>query len=426
MDAEIIAVGSEMLTSQRLDTNSLFITDQLNALGVEVRRKLVVGDDREILTAAVRDALGRAGLVIVTGGLGPTEDDLTRESVAQALGRELVFHPELAAAIEERFRRRQRRMAENNKRQAYLVDGAEVLPNPNGTAVGQWIAQGSQVVMMLPGPPGELKPMFTNEGVPRLAALLPPQAIRARLYRVTGMTESDLDHLIAPVYTKFTNPATTILASPGDIQVHLRARCATEEEAERLLAQAGGPMEELLGDRIFSRNGDSLEAVVGGMLRDRHATLAVAESLTGGMVAERVTSIPGSSDYFAGGFVVYNNQMKERMLGIGADLIAAHTAVSEEVARAMALGARERSGSTYAISTTGEAGPESASGAAVGTVYVGFAGPDGATEARRFNLPGDRARIRMFSTQGALDFLRRQMMESEPAKDRSPESRSGY
>jgi nicotinamide-nucleotide amidase len=411
-DAEIIAVGSEMLTSQRLDTNSLFLTDQLNALGVEVRRKLIVGDDRAILTAAVRDALAHADIVIVTGGLGPTEDDLTRESVAQALGLDLVFRQELADAIEERFRRRQRRMASNNLKQAYVVNGAEALPNPNGTAAGQWIRNGLKVLMMLPGPPGELKPMFAGECVRRLTELLPAQVIRARLYRVTGMTESDLDYLIAPVYSKVTNPATTILASPGDIQIHLRARCSTEEEAERLLAEVGGGIEELLGDRIFSRNGDSLEAVVGQLLRARGATVAVAESCTGGMAAERITSIPGSSDYFAGGFIVYSNRMKEIALGVDPDLIATHTAVSEEVARAMAHGARIRAGATYAISTTGEAGPESSTGLPVGTVYVGFAGPDNVVEAQKFNLPGDRARIRMFATQGALDFLRRKVMQS--------------
>lgn len=409
-DAEIIAVGSEMLTSQRLDTNSLFITDQLNMLGVEVRRKLVVGDDRAILTAAVRHALKHVDIVIVTGGLGPTEDDLTRESVAQALDRALVFRQDLADAIDERFRRRQRKMAENNKKQAFLLEGGEPLPNPNGTAVGQWIQQDDgKIVMMLPGPPGELKPMFANECVPRLAALLPAQIIRTRFYRVTGMTESDLDHLIAPVYSKYTNPATTILASPGDIQIHLRARCATEAEAERLLAEVAGPIEELLGERIFSRNGDSLEAVVGKLLRERGATLAVAESCTGGMVAERITSIPGSSDYFAGGFVVYSNQMKECALGVDHDLIERHTAVSEEVARAMAQCARARSGATYAISTTGEAGPESSTGVPVGTVFVGFAGPGDSVEARKFNLPGDRTRIRMFASQGALDYLRRKI-----------------
>jgi nicotinamide-nucleotide amidase len=415
-DAEIIAVGSEMLTSQRLDTNSLFITDQLNALGVEVRRKLIVGDDREMLAAAVREAMARANIVIVTGGLGPTEDDLTREAVAQALGRPLVFSPELADAIEERFRRRGRKMAANNKRQAMLVEGAEALPNPNGTAVGQWIVTADErVIMMLPGPPGELKPMFAGECVPRLASRLPAQVIRARLYRVTGMTESDLDQLIAPVYSKFVNPATTILASPGDIQVHVRARCDTEGETEKLLAEVGDPIEELLGDRIFSRNGDSLEAVVGQLLRARSATLAVAESCTGGMIAERITSIPGSSEYFSGGFIVYSNRMKESLLGVDPALIEQHGAVSEEVARAMAECARSRSGATYAVSTTGEAGPESSTGVPVGTVYVGFAGPSpaahsDAVEARRFNLPGDRTRIRMFSAQGALDYLRRRIL----------------
>jgi nicotinamide-nucleotide amidase len=415
-DAEIIAVGSEMLTSQRLDTNSLFIADRLNGLGVEVRRKLIVGDDRAILASAVSDALARANIVIVTGGLGPTEDDLTREAVAQALERPLVFKQELADAIEERFRRRGRKMAANNKRQAMLVEGAEALPNPNGTAVGQWIiTPDGRVIVMLPGPPGELKPMFSNECVPRLASRLPPQAIRARQYRVTGMTESDLDQLIAPVYSKYANPATTILASPGDIQVHLRARCDTEAEAERILSEVGESIEALLGDRIFSRNGDSLEAVVGALLRTRGATLAVAESCTGGMIAERVTSIPGSSDYFAGGFVVYSNRMKESLLGVDPALIERHGAVSEEVARAMAQCARSRSGATYAVSTTGEAGPESSTGVLVGTVYVGFAGPDGVVEAFKFNFPGDRTRIRMFAAQGALDYLRRRILGIEPS-----------
>jgi nicotinamide-nucleotide amidase len=410
LDAEIIAIGSELLTSQRIDTNSLFLTDELNALGVEVRRKSIVGDDRALLTEAVRDALMRVPIVILSGGLGPTEDDLTRDGVAQALERSLVFRQDLCDAIEERFRRRRRAMAENNKRQAYLIEGAEILPNPNGTAVGQWIEKGDRVIVLLPGPPGELKPMFANECVPRLARRLPAQVIRARLYRVTGMTESDLDHLIAPVYTKFTNPATTILASPGDIQVHLRARSPTEEAAERLLAEMGDPIEQLLGERIFSRNGDSLEAVVGSLLRARGATVALAESCTGGMVAERITSIPGSSDYFVGGFLVYSNRMKERLLGVDPGILALHTAVSAEAAQAMAEQTRSRTGASYAISTTGEAGPESASGAPVGTVYIGVAGPDGAGETRKLNLPGDRSRIRMFASQAALDALRLRLM----------------
>jgi nicotinamide-nucleotide amidase len=410
-DAEIIAVGSEMLTSQRIDTNSLFITDQLNSLGVEVRRKLVIGDDRPLLTEAVRDALHHAGIVILSGGLGPTEDDVTREAVAAALDRELLFNQEICSAIEERFRRRQRKMAEINKRQAFVIAGAEILPNPNGTAVGQWVDHQGRIVILLPGPPGELKPLVANECVPRLARRLPTQVIRTRFYRVTGLTESDLDALIAPVYTKYTNPSTTILAAPGDIQIHLRSRCGSAEDAERLLAEVGEPIEQLLGKHLFSRNGDPLEAIVGTLLRERKATLAIAESCTGGMAGERVTSIPGSSDYFVGGFVTYSERMKSELLGVDPDVIAAHTAVSKEVACAMAEGARVRTGATYAVSITGEAGPESSTGAPVGTIFIGFAGPDGPAEALRFAMPGDRLRIRGFATQAALDMLRRRLLK---------------
>jgi nicotinamide-nucleotide amidase len=412
-DAEIIAVGSELLTSQRIDTNSLFLTDQLNSLGVEVFRKTIVGDDRAILTSAVRRALEDAGIVILTGGLGPTEDDVTRDAVAAALGRTLVFNQAICDEIEERFRRRQRKMAEINKRQAYLVEGAEPLPNSNGTAPGQWIEHDGRVVMLLPGPPGELKPLFQNQCLPRLIRRLPVQLIRTRFYRVTGLTESDLDSLIAPVYTKYTNPVTTILASPGDIQIHLRARCSTAEEADQLLEEVGGGIEAILGARIFSRNGESLEAVIGSLLRERRATLSVAESCTGGMVGERITSIAGSSDYFLGGFVVYTDRMKTDLLGVDAALLAEHTSVSEEAARAMAECTRARTGSTFAISITGEAGPESASGAPVGTVFVGFAGPTGPPHARRFAMPGDRPRIRGFATQAALDLLRRRILAIE-------------
>jgi nicotinamide-nucleotide amidase len=412
-DAEIIAVGSEMLTSQRIDTNSLYIADQLNALGVEVRRKLIIGDDRALLTDAVRDALNHAAIVILTGGLGPTEDDVTRAAVADALGRELEFHQEICDGIEERFRRRQRKMAEINKRQAYVIAGAEVLPNTNGTAPGQWIEHQGHIVILLPGPPGELKPLFAQDCFPRLAQRLPGQVIRARFYRVTGLTESDLDALIAPVYTQYTNPSTTILASPGDIQIHLRARCGSADDAERLLAEVGGPIEELLGRHLFSRNGDPLEAIVGRLLRERGATLSVAESCTGGMVGERITSVAGSSDYFVGGFVTYTDRMKTDLLGIDPQLIAEHTSVSKEAARAMAEGARARTGSTFAISITGEAGPESSTGAPVGTIFVGFAGPDKPPEALRFAMPGDRTRIRGFATQAALDLLRRRLLKLE-------------
>ncbi len=369
---------------------------------------MIVGDDRELLTASIREAIARVEIVILTGGLGPTEDDLTRDAVAAATNRQLIFRDDLRDAIAARFRSFNRTMADNNLRQAYAVDGAEALPNPNGTAAGQWLEHENRIVMLLPGPPHEMKPMFTDQCLPRLAQHLPAQVIRTRFYRVAGMGESDLDQLIAPVYTKYTNPVTTILAAPSDIQIHLRARCKTANEAEALLAEVCPPIEALLGDRIYSRNGDSLEAVVGAMLHE--ATLSVAESCTGGLLGQRITSVSGSSRYFVGGFLVYSDLMKQQLLGIDPQLIATHTAVSEEVACAMAEGARQRTGSTYAISVTGEAGPESASGAPVGTVFIAIAAPDRPTEARRLQLPGDRARIRIFAAQAALDFLRRKLV----------------
>lgn len=405
-DAEIIAVGSELLTPQKLDTNSLWLTDQLNALGVEVVRKTVVGDDRARLTDTILGAMARSQIIVLTGGLGPTEDDLTREATAAALGRGLVFDQQICDEIAERFRRFNRKMVEINKRQAYLVEGAEVLPNSKGTAPGQWIQQDGLAMLLLPGPPYELKAMFERLCVPRLERLLPPQVIRTRFYRTVGMGESDVDQLIAPVYTRYTNPVTTILAVSGEIHLHLRARCATAEQAEALLEEVCSQIEPLLADRIYSTNGDPLEKVVGDLLRQRSAHLSVAESATGGLLGGRITSVPSSSDYFVGGFVTYTNQMKSDLLGVPAELIAEHTAVSEAVAKAMADGARRRTGADYALSITGYAGPD---GDKIGLIFIGLATPT-SVEARRVQLPGDRERVRMFATNTALDVLRRSLL----------------
>ncbi len=407
MTAEIIAVGSELLTPQRVDTNSLFLTGQLNELGVEVVTKSVIGDDLNRLADAVRRAVSRSEIVVLCGGLGPTEDDLTRDAVAVALDRKLVYHPEITAVLEQRFAQLKRKMVEVNKRQAFVVEGAEILPNDRGTAPGQWIDDSDSHVMLLPGPPHEMKAMFTRQCLPRLTRVVPRQTIRTLVLRVTGMPESDLDQLIAPVYKKYDNPATTILAAAGDLQIHLRARCSTEGEALALLAEVGGPIELLLGDRIYSRNGQSLEEVVGDMLRERHNTLSVAESCTGGLLGERITSVPGSSTYFLGGFITYASRMKVEWLGVPEETIAEFGAVSKETAEAMALGARRRTGSTYALAITGVAGPDSGGeNAPVGTIYVGLADPAGCQVLHR-QFIGDRTRIRQFATQMALDMLRR-------------------
>jgi nicotinamide-nucleotide amidase len=412
MNAEIIAVGSEMLTPERVDTNSLYVTGQLNNLGVEVVTKCVIGDDRDRLTDAVRRAVSRSQIVILSGGLGPTEDDLTREAVADALDRKLVFRDEISDALERRFSQMNRKMAEINKRQAFVIEGADVLPNDRGTAPGQWVEESGAAIVLLPGPPHELKAMFERQCLPRLQRLVPPLVIRTLFLRVAGMAESDLDQLIAPVYTKYQNPVTTILAAAGDLQIHLRARSATIAEADALLAEVGGPIELLLGDRLYSRNGDPLDVVLGQMLRKQHATVSVAESCTGGMLGERLTAAPGSSDYFVGGFITYSNAMKMELLGVPADILQQFGAVSKETAEAMAAGARKRTGSTYALSVTGLAGPDAGDESVpVGTMFVGLADAAGTTSVHR-QFIGDRTRVRTFVCQMALDFLRRRTRQA--------------
>jgi len=411
--AEIIAVGSELLTPQRIDTNSLVVTEHLNLLGVDVARKQIIGDDRESLTEAIRLAVQRSAIVILIGGLGPTEDDVTRDAAAAALERKLVLSLEQESILISRFRQINRPMAKNNLRQAYLIEGAEALPNPHGTAPGQFISTACGALALLPGPPRELTPMVTNELIPRLRHVVPPQVIRVRSFRITGIGESDLDTLIAPVYTKYTNPATTILSSPGDLFVHFRALAESEAQADALLREVALPVAELLGDRIYTDDpNEPLEAVVGCLLRKLHATAATAESCTGGMLAARLTEQSGSSDYFIGGYVTYRDAQKQATLGIPKELIAKHTAVSEPVAAAMAEAARQRSGATYALSTTGYAGPTGGTDFdPPGTVYLGIAGPQG-TRVVRIRYGGDRDRVRALATQGALDLLRKTLLKA--------------
>ncbi len=409
MNAEIIAIGSEMLTPERVDTNSLWLTAELNKLGVEVVSKCVIGDDRARLADQVRRSLARTAILIITGGLGPTEDDVTREAVAQALDRKLSYNLEVAAWLEQRFAAAKRTMAEINKRQAFVIEGADILPNDRGTAPGQWVEESGAVALLLPGPPHEMKAMFERQCLPRLSRIVPKQVIRTLFLRVANMGESDVDQLIAPVYRKYENPVTTILAAAGDIQLHLRARCETEAEAEALLAEVGGPIELLLGDRIYSRNGDPLEVVVGELLHQMGATVSVAESATGGMLGERFTQAPGSSAYFVGGFITYSNAMKMELLGVSPEILAEHGAVSRETAEAMALGARRRTKSTYALSVTGAAGPEPGTETVPkGTMYVGLADAAGTVVVHK-QFMGDRQRVRTFVVQLALDLLRRRI-----------------
>lgn len=404
MNAEIIAVGSELLTPGKVDTNSLFLTQELNNLGIEVVAKTIIGDDRTRLTEEIRSSASRSDLLILTGGLGPTEDDVTRDAAAAALGLNQQFDPAVWEAVVARFQKFGKVPSENNRRQAYVPEGAEVLPNPNGTAPGLWFARNGKVVALLPGPPRELKPMVCEQLSPRLRELLPPMVIRTRWYRVAGIGESDLDALIAPIYTKYTNPVTTILAAPGDVHIHLRARTETEEEAEQLLAELAEPIVAALGDRIYSDDGTSLAAKVGQLLTKHKATVATAESITAGLLGGGLTEITGGAEFYRGGFQTYTDRMKTALLGVEAKLLAEYTAVSEPVARAMAEGARERTGATFAVSLTGYADGELG-----GRVFVGLATPE-TTYCRELKLAGDRHRIRSLAVINALDYLRKMLL----------------
>jgi nicotinamide-nucleotide amidase len=411
MDAEIIAVGSELLTPFRQDTNSLYLTGKLNSLGIEVRFKSIVGDDRERLGACVRLAISRSELVILSGGLGPTEDDLNREVVAKVLDRPLREVAEIRRSIEERWARLGRPMPANNLRQTLVPEGAEWLANERGTAPGLWIEQRGCILVLLPGPPWELEAMFEAACVPRLAARSSGRRLRTRIYKVVGLPESEVDRRIAPAYQQYKNPETTILSVAGTIEVHLRAHGASEAEADKLLAELGDKIELALGDHIFSTGGESLEEVVGMYLVMKQKTVAVAESCTGGLVAERLTRVPGSSNFFLGGVVAYSNDLKTRLVGVPAELIAVEGAVSKPVAQALAEGVRRRTGASIGVSISGVAGPGGGTvEKPVGLVFIALS-DDRSTEVRRFQFPGDRERVRTWASVAALEMIRRRVRD---------------
>jgi nicotinamide-nucleotide amidase len=414
VNAEIIAVGSELLTPFRMDTNSLYLTEQINLLGVEVVFKCVVGDDLRRLVAAAQHALFRSEIVIFSGGLGPTEDDLTREAVAEALGVPLRRDEDVLAGIEQRFASRGWKMSANNAKQADVLEGATVLPNVNGTAPGQWLSGKfdgrERIVILLPGPPHELKALFEAECRERLRAKLPRAFLAIRVLKVAMLGESHVDARVAPIYKRFSDVQTTILAGAGEIQLHFKSRAETMEAAQARVDEAADAVEEELDDAVYSRNGESLEQIVGYWLQMRNATLAVAESCTGGLLGERITSVSGSSRYFAGGAIVYANAIKTELAGVPADMIERHGAVSREVAAALAEGIRYRCEATLGIGITGVAGPSGGTPEKpVGLVFHALASDSG-TEVIERNFPGDRKRIRWFATTMALDMVRRKLM----------------
>jgi len=407
MRAEIIAIGSELLTPYRLDTNSLFLTDGLNQVGIRVVHKAVVGDSLDDMRASFRQALDRADLVVACGGLGPTDDDRTREAVADLLGRKLELNEDVLRHIQELFRRFGRVMPEINRRQAMVPEGATVIPNPRGSAPGLWIEASGHIVILLPGVPSELRAMFEQEIRPRLTRLGHDERLFTRDLRITGLPESEVEQRVSPLYGLYPDTETTILASPPGIQLHPRVWSRDPAKANQILDEMVKRMALALGEHLYSTEGEAMEEVVARVLTENRATIAVAESCTGGLLAERLTNIPGSSVYFLGGVVCYSNELKSALVDVPAELIESKGAVSPEVALALAEGIRKRTGATIGVGVTGIAGPAGGTPEKpVGLVHIGIADERGPRE-RRFQFPGDRERIRMHASQTALDSVRR-------------------
>lgn len=409
MKAEIIAVGSELLTPDHVDTNSLYLTQRLNEAGYEVHLKTVVGDDREDIAGVLRAALLRSDLIILSGGLGPTEDDLTRTAVAAVLDRPAAIDERILEILRQRFAARGFRMARVNEKQAEVIRGAEILDNPHGTAPGMWIEERGRHIILLPGPPRELKSIF-EPILPRLRILGGGLQLACRSFHVTGITESELDSQIAPIYTAYPRVRTTILAGARHIAVRMYRWNAAGEPATDL-EELAAKIQAALGDAIFTANDESMEEVVGRLLRKSGQTLAVAESCTAGMLGMYITRVPGSSAYFKGGILCYSNEAKMELCGVSPGLLQRHGAVSAEAAEALASGVRGALHSSIGLSITGIAGPDGGSAEKpVGLVYIGFS--DGTRILSRHRvMPGDRETVRERSCYLALSWLRRLLLQ---------------
>lgn len=419
--AEVIAVGSELLGSTRVDTNSLFIAERLSSLGIALRAKTVVGDDRDAIALICAQALARSDVVILTGGLGPTDDDLTRDAVAQVTGLPLEEEPAIVNNIADRFASRGMRMPEVNRRQALVLRGATVLDNPNGSAPGQWLEHEGRTIILLPGPPREMRPMLTS----LCDGPLNVRAGRERIYRtclfVTGRSESHVEEMVQPIYSEWRERRppidTTILATPGQIELHLTTSSADSATALESLQSASRQLAEALGRDVFSTDGQSLEEVVGALLRERGMTIAAAESCTGGLLLARLTDVPGSSAYVVGGVVSYSDQMKIDVLHVPDTLLRAHGAVSEPVAVTLSEGVKALTGARIGVSITGIAGPDGGSAQKpVGTVVIAVVDQSGRAKVRTFRFVGGRQQVRFQASQAALEMVRRLLVFDDPTQ----------
>ncbi len=412
LTAEIIAVGSELLDSPRTETNSIFLADELNRVGARVARKWVVADEESIIREALEGALGRSSdLILFSGGLGPTTDDITREVVSATLRRPLAEDPAVVDHLHEMYGRFGVKMTENNRRQAGVPAGASVLHNPRGTAPGLLLEEDRSLIFLLPGPPRELKPMVRETVLPLIREKRPSPPRLSRILKVAAVGESKVDHQVQPIYSGYSDIDTTILSSIGIIDLRFYWNGNPEDEkAEALLDELAGKARAVLAESVYSERDLPLEVVVGELLRSRNRTLSTAESCTGGLLAKMLTDCPGSSAFFPGGVVAYSNELKTSLLGVNETTLQRRGAVSRETAMQMADGLRNRTGTDYALALTGIAGPDGGTPEKpVGRVYVALSQPS-RTQARRLQLPGGRNAVRLRSARLALDWLRRELL----------------
>jgi len=410
MRAGILAVGTELLGTDRLDSNSLLLTEALQRFGVDLRQKTVVGDVTGEIAAELRRMLLGLDLVLVTGGLGPTTDDVTREATADALGRDLRLDEGLLKELQAKFERWTRSMPESNRAQAEVIEGAEILANPRGTAPGLCVVHHGCTLFLFPGVPAELRGLIESGLIPWLESHTDGSQLETRVIRVACMTESGLEDRIRPAYEEFGAHTISVLASPGDIQVRMTVGGAVGERRERLEAMSRR-IRDLVGEAVYGNGLEtSLEQVVGDLLAAKGKTVSTAESCTAGLLAERITRISGSSEYFLGGVVVYSNQLKEQLLGVAGSILEQWGAVSREAVEAMAEGAVVRLESDFSIAVSGIAGPDGGTrDKPVGTVHLAIADRDAEVSHRELHLPGGRRRVRWLASQWALDLLRRRL-----------------
>jgi len=410
MKCEIIAVGTELLLGNIVNTNAQYLSQKLADLGIDVYYHAAVGDNLQRLSNTIKEGLLRSDLIITSGGLGPTVDDLTKEGVADALGIDLLPDEATIKRIEGMFKAMGRTMTENNVKQGYIPEGAAILENDNGTAPGVLVEKDGKIVIMLPGPPKELYPMFEDKVLPYLRTKI-KSTIRSRMLRVTGVGESAAEDMLKEIFKTQINPTIAPYAKDGEVHLRITAKAGTAEEADVMIDGMEAQVREILGDNIYGCDEETLEEVVVKLLRQNNLTLALAESCTGGLVANRITDVPGASETLMYGVVSYSNEAKMKLLGVKEETLKAYGAVSSETAEQMAVGVRRILNTDLGVSITGIAGPGGGSKEKpVGLCYLGIAYGE-AVEVHKLNFTGNRKKIKWNTGSRALDLLRRKLLE---------------